>query len=248
VPTYTFSIVPQQSASKSTLAWKPILEYLSRETGYAFRLKRESDIPTFERSLSNGVPDFSYMNPYHYTVYHEAPGYHAIVKAMNKRIKGVVVVKKYSPVRELKELNGEQIAFPSPAAFAASILTRSHFQDMAIEIDPVYVDTHDKVYQAVKEGRYVAGGGVVRTLKNASPQVRDDLRILWTTKGFTPHAVAYHNRVPQFVADSVRDALIRLTTDPHGPQILENMKIEGFEAADDREWDDVRALNIDLLK
>ena len=59
-----------------------------------------------------------------------------------------------------------------------------------IRFEPSYVSSHDSVYLAVYRGLYLAGGGVMRTFLNAPPEVRDQLRILWTTEGYTPHAVA----------------------------------------------------------
>ncbi|MCW8825769.1 MAG: phosphate/phosphite/phosphonate ABC transporter substrate-binding protein, partial [Gammaproteobacteria bacterium] len=180
VPTYTFSVVPQQLESRTAILWKPMLKHLSSETGYRFVLKTEVDIPTFETKLSQGDADFSYMNPYHYTVYSQKPGYRALAKAKNKQIRGVIVVKKYSLIQSIDELRGETVAYPSPAAFAASILPREFLMRNRIDTNPVYVDSHDAVYRKVAEGKYVAGGGVVRTLKTTTPIVRDELRVLWT--------------------------------------------------------------------
>ncbi|MCW8825336.1 MAG: PhnD/SsuA/transferrin family substrate-binding protein, partial [Gammaproteobacteria bacterium] len=72
--------------------------------------------------------------------------------------------------------------------------------------------------------------------------------VLWTTKGYTPHAIAAHPDVPQFVIDRTQQALINFERTVRGMAMLHNMKIEGFEAAQDSDWNDVRALNINLLK
>jgi len=178
---YKFSIVPQQSASKTARTWGPVLKYLTEETGYAFKLKTAKNIPTFEERLLNADADFSYMNPYHYTIFHEKAEYQALAKAKDKRIKGIIVVHKDSNITSIEDLKNKDLAFPSPAAFAASILPRGYLKQQNISMTPYYVSSHDSVYKNVAKNRYVAGGGVMRTFKNTRKKIRDQLKILWTT-------------------------------------------------------------------
>lgn len=244
---FSFSVVPQQSASKTAAIWRPILAYLSRRTGHRFKLKTAKNIPTFESRLERGDADFSYMNPYHYTVFHEKSGYNALARAKDKRIKGIIVVHKDSPIKSLDDLNGQELAFPSPAAFAASILPRGYLKQQNIEITPKYVSSHDSVYLNVSGGRFVAGGGIIRTLNNTGAKSRAQLRILWTTAGYTPHAIAAHSRVGRKVVEAVQAALISLHETPEGRGMLKKLKLKGFMKAIDSDWDDVRALKLKQL-
>ena len=76
------------------------------------------------------------MNPYLYTGLHEIPGYQAIAHQKDATIKGNVVVAKDSEITSLSQLNGKSLAFPSPAAFAASVLPRAKMKSDGIEGDP----------------------------------------------------------------------------------------------------------------
>lgn len=243
-----FGIVPQQSASKLARIWGPVLDYLEARTGYHFSFKTAKNIPTFEQRLQAGEYDIAYMNPYHYTVYHGHPGYQAIGKARDKQIKGILVVRKESPYQQLAELEGSALAFPSPAAFAASILPRSELRQQGIAITPEYVSSHDSVYRNVAAGRFPAGGGVIRTFNAMDASVRDQLRVLWTSRGYTPHAIAVHPRIDEQTLLKVQQALVAMEQDPEGRKLLDDLKIKGWAAAVDGDWDDVRALNIGLLK
>lgn len=245
--TLTVGIVPQQSASKLARLWTPILEYLSNKTGYRLQFKTGKDIPTFEQRVALGEYDLAYMNPYHYTIYHDNPGYLAIAKAKDKRIKGIIVVHKDSSYKALDEFSGKTLAFPAPAAFAASILPRSQFRQRGIPITPKYVSSHDSVYRNVATGRFPAGGGVIRTFKNTSAEVRQQLRILWTTSGYTPHAIAAHPRISKEVVRRIQQAMLNMDNDPEGKALLASIKIKGLEVAHNTDWDDVRGLNIELL-
>jgi len=245
--TLSFGFVPQQSASKLARLWTPILNYLSEQTGYRLRFRTAQNIPVFEQRLAAGEYDLSYMNPYHYTTFQRAPGYAAFARARDKRIKGIVVVRRDSPVKDLRELDGQTLAFPSPAAFAASVLPRARFKAEGITITPKYVSSHDSVYRTVARGLYPAGGGVIRTFKNVDPAISDQLRILWTTRPYTPHAIAAHPRVPTQVVQRLQQAMLAMDRNPQGKKLLAAIRIKGFERGEDKDWDDVRALGIDLL-
>jgi len=243
----TFGVVPQQSASKLAALWAPVLDYLGRSSGLEIKFRTAPDIPEFERRVAAGEYDLAYMNPYHYTVFSRQPGYRAFAKAKGQLLKGILVVRNDSPIRDPHGLAGATLAFPAPAAFAASVLTRAYLVGEGIAFTPQFVSSHDSVYLAVAKGLFPAGGGVVRTFDSLDPAVREQLRILWTTKGYTPHAFAAHPRVTSELVQRVTSAMLATDQSDEGRGLLAPLSIQGFEAADDSDWDDVRALGIDLL-
>lgn len=245
--TLSFGIVPQQSAKKLAKLWTPIFKHLSNKTGTTIRFATANNIPTFEERVRSGQYDIAYMNPYHYTVFSQKPGYDAIARQKNKRIKGIVVVKKDSEIKSLEELDKQKLAFPSPAAFAASVLPRAKMEQDGMEIEPKYVSSHDSVYLSVSKGFFVAGGGVMRTFNNTAPEVREKLRVLWTTPTYTPHAIAVHPRVKPETVAKLKQALLEMNTDPEGQRLLKTINFKGIELAQNADWDDVRGLNIRLL-
>ena len=243
----TFGVVPQQSAGQLARTWGPILKYVKEKTGISLRFATAPSIPEFERRMSRGEYDISYMNPYHYTVFHESPGYEAFAKAKGKRIKGIVVVRKDSPVKSMQELDSTTMAFPAPAAFAASVLPRAYLNRENIEVEPKYVSSHDSVYLSVARGLYPAGGGIVRTFNSIDPTLRDELKILWTTQPYTSHALAAHPRLSSDVVAQIHDALIGLEHSEEGRGYLKALSWNGVESASDERWDDIRDLGLDLL-
>lgn len=246
--TLTLGIVPQQSAKKLARLWTPITGYLSEKTGVKITFSTARDIPTFEKRLLAGEYDIAYMNPYHFTVFNQKPGYQALAKQKDKVIKGIVVVAKDSPIQSLQELDGTSLAFPSPAAFAASVLPRAKMTQDGINFSPKYVSSHDSVYLTVSKGLFPAGGGVMRTFNNTEPKVREGLRVLWTTPGYTPHAIATHPDLNEETRLRIQQALLSMNTDPQGQKLLKTINFKGIEAASNADWDDVRALNIKLLQ
>jgi len=127
-------------------------------------------------------------------------------------------VRKDSAVQSMLELEGSRIAFPAPAAFAATLLPQIYLNQAGIHYTPSYVSSHDSVYLAVSKGLFVAGGGVKRTLNNTNEAVRSQLRILWESKKYTPHAIASHPRHSDQLVGQIKKALVSLSSTPEGKQ------------------------------
>ena len=240
--TYVFGIVPQQSATRLAQIWIPVFEQIGTLAGVKIKFATAKDIPSFEACLAKGAYDFAYMNPYHFTNFHEAGKYHAFARQADKRLRGVIVVRKDSPYKTLDELQSMSLAFPSPAAFGASVIPRAEMKRRGLPISPVYVKSHDSVYRSVVAGLFPAGGGVLRTLGNVPQTIRDQLRVLYKTDAYTPHAFAAHANTPQNVTARIADVMEAMSIESH--TVLKPLGMKGFQKAGDADWDDVRALNL----
>ncbi|HCI53704.1 MAG TPA: phosphate ABC transporter substrate-binding protein [Gallionella sp.] len=244
---YTFGVVPQQAASEMAETWLPFLNWLSAQSGVKLRFVTAPDIPSFEKRLAEGAYDIAYMNPYHYTVFHKKSGYEAMAKEKDRKLKGILVVRRDSPVKDIKDLNAATLVFPAPAAFAASILPRAALRKAGVSFTAKFVSSHDSVYLNVAHGLYPAGGGIVRTFDMLDESAKKDLRVLWTTPAYTPHAIASHPGLPKEVVKKLLATLSSMVDDSTGQEKLKLIGLKGIEAAHDADWDDIRQLNISEL-
>lgn len=240
----TFGVVPQQSTDKLADHWHPLLSAITEETGIQLKFATAKNIPAFEHRLANGDFYLAYMSPYHYVIFHQSSGYQALVHQTERKLKGVIVVHKDSQIANLEQLESQQIAFPAPSAFAASILIRAKLRETSVGFGQNYVESHDAVYLSVAKGLFTAGGGVERTFANAPAKVREALKIIWRSPGYTPHAIATHPKVSAATRALLLAAFLNLHTSDLGQASLKMLKIKGFQAAEDSDWDQVRALNL----
>jgi phosphonate transport system substrate-binding protein len=243
-----FGIVPQQSAAELAKLWVPLLGYLQEKSGLELVFETAKDIPTFEKRLAAGEYDVGYMNPYHYIVFHTSPGYTAFAREKGAKLQGVIVVRKDSNLNKIEELAGKTLAFPAPAAFAATILPLAHLKSQGITVTPSFTSSHDSVYMGVARGFFPAGGGINRTFENAKAETRDELRVLWMTPQYTPHALAAHPRVPKESMRRLQAATLGMDADPRGREVLARLNFKGFEEGRDADWDDIRRLGIRVLE
>ena len=248
VESYSFGIVPQQTAKRMAKLWTPVFKHIQKTSGIKLQFKTAKDIPEFEKRLAQGEYDFAYMNPYHFTVFNRDPGYKAVAVRKDQAIRGIMVTRKDSSLSTLEDLKNQKLAFPSPAAFAASVLPRAELSNSNINHESQYVSSHDSVYLNVAKGLFPAGGGVKRTFNNTAPKVREQLKVFWTSEPFTPHAIAAHPRIDASVYQKIQDSLVAMNNDEEGKKLLQSLKVKnGLQKASDSDWDDVRGLGIDLL-
>lgn len=240
--TLTFGIVPQQSATRLARMWGPIINYVKETTGVTIRFSTTKDIPTFEACLAEKAYDLAYMNPYHYVVFSSLSGYDAFAKQADKRLRGILVARADAPIESLEDLEGSDIAFPSPAAFGASVLPRGELSANGVAFNPKYVKSHDSVYRAVAAGLTKAGGGVLRTWNAADPEIKKQLRVFHTTESYTPHAFAFSKTVSKDVQLAIKAAFIRVVVDD--PEAVQSIGMSGIIPAADHDWNDVRSLDL----
>jgi len=203
---YSFAVVPQYSAVELHKDWAPLLARLSKDTGLVFELKILPSIPLFETSFLKGEPDFAYMNPYHMVMAKKAQMYVPILRDA-KPLTGVLVVRKDSSFKTLKDLNGQKIAFPAPNAFGASLYMRTLLSEVArIQFEPIYVKTHSNVYRNVIRKDAAAGGTVNVALNDEIAEVREQLQVLYQTPPVASHPVVAHPRITVAVQNIVAKA------------------------------------------
>ncbi|WP_322628943.1 phosphate/phosphite/phosphonate ABC transporter substrate-binding protein [Halothiobacillus sp.] len=243
---YSFGIGPREAASELAKRWVPVLRYLSEKSGYTLQFTTAKDIPTFQGQMKEGSFDLAFINPYHYTMFHERIGYEAFAHERDGKLTGIVVVRKDSPIQSMAELNNQTVAFPAATALAATVLPMAYFGEQRIHATPNYVVSMDSVYRSVAKGFFPAGGGELRTFNTLDPEVRNQLRILWTAEALPPFTFAAHPRVPKAVVAKIQKAMHDMDRNPQGAELLKTIKFKGIDPTDDSYYDGMRKLNLKM--
>ena len=242
---YTVGIVPQVKISVVKDRWAPILKEISLRSGFELRLLGAPNIPEFEKRLRKGKYDLAYMNPYHLIMSNKSQGYEPILRDHDRTLAGILVVKKSSPITDVKQLNGQIVAFPAPNALGASLLVRSELSRlMDVHIVPKYVKTHDGVYRNVSFNGTVAGGGVLRTFKAQSWEIKNDLRVLYETKKVSPHPIAIHPRVSDANKRKIIAAFLALADTKRGKALLSKVPMKDLGKAELSDYESVKKMNL----
>jgi len=243
---YTVGVVPQFETRRLVEIWQPILDQVSKETNLRLVLKSSPSIPEFEKQFSRGEFDIAYMNPYHLIVANKKQGYRPIVRDIGKRLYGIVVVKKESDIKSVKDLNGKKVAFPAPNALGAALMPRAEFSTRYhIDVEEVYAKSHSSVYLNVVLGLVDAGGGVQKTLAQQPEEIRDQLRILYKTVKVSPHPIAVHKRVSKEVRARLTQAFLELGRSKEGRKKLARIPIKQIGKTTMKDYSSLRTMGLD---
>jgi phosphonate transport system substrate-binding protein len=243
---YILAVPTQLSPLEMYHNWQPFVERLSKEVGVAIRLKVYDTISEYEADVVKGAPDFVFMNPYLLVATKKTQGYIPLIREKSPLV-GILVVRKDSSFRSVKDLDSANIAFPTPNAFAASLYMRALLiEKEKIRFTPHYVKTHGNVYRNVIIGKTAAGGGVNKSLNVEKDGIKSLLRILYQTPGFAPHPLSAHPRVPKKLRDAVVDAVLRLAAQKTNQNLLDKINMpEPVRTDYQKDYASLETLNID---
>lgn len=221
--TYTLGVVSQFEPRKIYAIWKPIADELSRRTGLEIQLVVSINITEFEAALEKGTFDFVYANPYHILRVSNSQGYIPLVRD-SEPLRGILVVRRDSPVKSVKELAGKALAVPSPNSVGASLLLRADLERLyGVHMSMLNARTHSSVYLNVLNGLADAGGGVQKSLSEQNPEVQGGLRILYTTRAMPSHPIAAHPRIKPDVCELLRKTVLEMSATPAGKALLDEI-------------------------
>jgi len=238
-----FAITPQQSPRELAKRWGPIIQYISERSGVPLQFKTAKDLPTYQQEMKAGVYDISFINAYYYVAFSKEAGYKVFAQEKDAKFVGIMVVRKDSPYQTLADLEGKLLAFPGPTA-VTSMLAYTQLKANNIHFSSNYVISMDSVYRAVAKGLFPAGQGEMRTFGSMEPEIRDQLRILWSADPMPPFTFSAHPRVPQAALQKIQQVMLKMGDDPEGLELLKTVNMKGIAAAHDNEYDAVRKLKL----
>jgi phosphonate transport system substrate-binding protein len=243
---YSVNLIPRQPATELYSTWAPLLERIGKQAGLCFEIRIPDGFPAFERAMQAGDADFVFLNPYHQSMVHNTSGYQPLVRDGHSRLAGVLVVRTYSPIQSIHQLEGKSVAFPAPNAYVASLLLRSLLSKEGIDIRPQYVTSHSNVMRAVVLEAVEAGGVANTTLEHQPASLKSRLRILYQTPFYTPHPFSAHPRVAETDRRKVIEGFISLTGDSVGRKMLTEIQMTDPIRADyERDYKVLESLGLE---
>jgi phosphonate transport system substrate-binding protein len=243
--TYSFSVAPQFERRKLFSIWQPIIDDLQRRTGLRFELVTSLSVGEYDSNAKNGRYDFIYVNPYMMPLIDKQPGYQPLIRD-SAPLRGILVVRKDSPLQRVEDLHDKTLAVPSMSALGASLLLRAELdRDFSAKPRPIIAKTHSSVFLHVVNGMADAGGSVQKAFAEQDERIRNSLKVLHQTRDVPSHPIAGHPRVPLKVREQVRQAFLEMSVDPQGRALLAEVPMREAVAARAEDYQVLKTLKLD---
>ncbi len=237
---YSFGVLNQQAPAEAAAIWNPLLSYLGRKTGHRFEFRMGATVKETDRLTALGHYDFLFSNHVFDPEYDKA-GYRVIAKLADPLV-GQILVAENSPYRQLADLKGQNVAFPSPDAFIAYEVTTQALRRAGIVVTKIFSGNQESSLIQLSMGRTNAASVNKRFADRYQLKHKIKFRALYVSDDYPNIPVLVHPRIPVAVMNAVQKVLVDMRTDPEGRRLLENSKSPGFVFAQDSEYMPTRAL------
>ena len=237
--------LPLYSAITLFDRFDPLMRYLSRKTGYEFKLVVPKDFEDFFDIVRRGEVEFSYSNPYIYIQL--ADGGHlralttTIIPASGDIFRGIIITHQDSAIKTLEDLKGKDVmvvSYKSAGGFLAQQLLLQEngidvFKDLKLREGKRQEEVILNIYRKTADAGFVRESAL-EVLKEEIDLSR--IRIVAKTAYIANWPFAATKSAPEQLTTLVRKSLLDLDD----RSILSAAKIEGFKAATDRDFDSLR--------
>lgn len=243
---YTIGVLNQRSPQLTARYWNPILDYVARKCGVTLILRMGKTAPETTAMTIRGEFDFAYTN-HLFTPERDKLGWRVIARPVGEPISGQIVVLQDAPVRQLADLAGKDVAFPSVEAFVGYQVPMDALLRAGVSVHPVFAGNQEGAMGQLRVGAVAAAAVNAKVMADYASRENLQYRVVWQSEPYLDLAVMVHPRVPKRDAEAVRAALVGMREDPEGRRVLEESAAvirqqspPGFETAENRDYDNYR--------
>ncbi len=226
--------------------------YLERATGYPVQLVTRRTYQEITSLLVSGQLEAAWICGYPYVQYRDQLSLVAVPVWHGKPLyQSYLIVKEDRLVNAAEDLRGDIHAFSDPNSNSGFLVTRALLADWGETPDSffrtsIYTYGHRNVIRAVASGLADSGsvdGYVWEVVRDVEPELAGATRIVRRSEwlGFPPIATpARLAGAPEVRA--IAQALAGMQGDPIGQDVLDMLRLDGFEATGPELFDPIAAM------
>lgn len=241
-----FGVLNQRSITLTAELWNPILRYVSARSGVPLTLKMGKTAQETTQMTVRGEFDFVYTN-HLFTPERGKLGYRVIARFNTPGIRGQVVVPDHSPLQSLGDLQGKEVAFPTPDGFTGYWLPMDGLLRAGVQVKPLFVGNQESAMARLVLGSVPAIGANSQVMESYARREGFKYRVLYSSGPYLDLPVMAHPRVALDKVARVRHALLGMGTDTEGRHILQaaadllkSRQLQEFIAADNADYENYR--------
>ena len=248
-------LTPSQKPTDLLAAGEDFGRVLGRLVGMPVKVTVASDYAAVVEALRNRTADLAFTHPGGYVLASREAKATIVAKNLwhgKSTFTSRIFVRKDGGVRQLEELRGKTIAFVDPTSSSGYIYPmalliqrglvknrdpKSFFRDV------VFAGGHDAAMRALVNGHVdaIASFDLAREQYLKDPAERERIVFIAETPPIPEAGIAARDGLDPATLARVRAALLSIRGPAHADLLKRLYDIDGFEPAEDREYDPVRA-------
>jgi phosphonate transport system substrate-binding protein len=230
-PSYNFSPVNQFGIGLTAAYWNPIIAYVSEKSGVKLNLKiGRTSADTTSFVLAKEV-EFVFSN-HLFSPEREQLGWKVFGRRQTPALQGQIVVPADSPITDVAQLKGQDMAFAGPEAFVIYKVPYSYLLSQKIDVKVVFAGNQDAAFAQLFSGKVQAAGGNSQLVEGYARRENKKFRVLWSSEPFQDLALMAAGKVPEKDVSAVAQAFFQMAKDPAGKEILHRVSKEVGLASD----------------
>ena len=223
--TYRFSPVNQYGIALTAAYWNPIIAYVSEKSGVKLQMKiGRTSADTTAYVLAQEV-EFVFTN-HLFSPEREQLGWKVFGRRLTPPVHSQIIVPADSPVMDLVQLQGKEVAFAGPEALVAYKFNAAQLIARKVDFKTVFGGNSDGSLAQLFAGKVAAAGVNSQLAEGYGRREGKKYRVLWSSAPLHDLPLMVSAKVPERVHKAVMRAFIGMHQDPVGREILQQASMQ----------------------
>jgi phosphonate transport system substrate-binding protein len=253
-------LTPSQKPTDLLATGEEFGQVLGKLVGVPVRVTVASDYAAVIEALRNHTADLAFVHPGGYVLASREAKARIVAKNLwhgKSSFTSRIYVRRDAGIKTVEDLRGKTIAFVDPASSSGYIYPMVLLiqRGLVTNRDPktffkevVFSGAHDASMRALLNGHVdaIASFDLAREQYLKDPAERERIIVVVETPAIPEAGIAARDGLDPAMFAKVRAALLQIRAPAHAALLKRLYEIDGFDTAEDREYDPVRAA-IELL-
>lgn len=245
------SAIPDESPTELQRKFKPLGEYLSKETGMKVEFTPVTDYAAVVEALATKKIDMAWLGGFTYVqtkIRTNGTANPIIQRTEDEKFTSVFIVPADSPLKSLSELKGKTIAFGSPSSTSGHLMPRYFLMQAGINPDKdfkniAFSGAHDATVAFVASGKADVGAlnaSVWAKLNEAKNPNALKSKVLSTTPTYYDYNWTVRGDLDPATVKKITEAFLKLdASNPNYKEIMDLQRATKYVPTKSSNYDDI---------
>jgi len=245
------------SPKETFIYYRQLLDYIGKKMGREIQFIQRKTYGEINELLAKGQIDLAFICSGPYVVGKEKYGFQLVAtpEVQNSHFyHSYLIVNKTSAFQKLEDLRGRVFAFSDPDSNSGKLVPTYWLSQLSERPETffektIYTYSHDNSILAV--AKELVDGAAVDGLiweyyHRKNPTFTSKTRIIRKSEPYGIPPMVASNIIPTELMTKIRSLLFSMHEDPKGRAILKELMIDRFIAPQDKWYDSIRKINLEL--